>query len=238
MPLVQDTSNRVFRVLSSDNLIYGPIDAATLVQWVKERRVQRETWILLESQNDWVAAGTLDFLAPEFASLPAEIQPGTVASADSAEVTVAELRGFERFQPYSNQELELLVNFCDVVEARPGDLIIRKGDLSDAMFLVLSGRVQARLRVGGHDTPLGTMEPGEIFGEVAMLSQTARTADVLAEVPSRLLRLTSDGFRKMMADHSNLAAKILFNMSRLLATRLGQRNADLQKDLAASFVWR
>jgi len=41
-----------------------------------------------------------------------------------------------------------------------------------------------------------------------------------------------------MDEHSALAAKILFNMSRLLATRLGQRNADLQKDLATSFVWR
>jgi hypothetical protein len=235
---MQDTSTRVFRVLSSDNLIYGPIDVATLLQWVRERRIQRDTWVLLAPENEWVAAGTIQFLLPEWDLLDAGPEPEPVKPSDSSEVTVAELRGFERFQPYSNQELELLVSFCDVVEAGRGDLIIKKGDLSDAMFLVLSGRVQARLRVGGHDTPLGTMEPGEIFGEVAMLSQTPRTADVLAEVPSRLLRLTSDGFRKLMAEHSNLAAKILFNMSRLLATRLGQRNADLQKDLAASFVWR
>jgi Cyclic nucleotide-binding domain len=236
MPFMQDTS-KTFKVLSSDNLIYGPIDAATLVQWVKERRIERDTWILLEPQNEWAGAGTLDFLVPDF-NLVATGQHSHIQPRNSAGVTVAELRGFERFQPYSNQELEVLVDFCDVVEAAKGDLIIKKGDMSDAMFLVLSGSVQARLRVGGHDNPLGTMQPGEIFGEVAMLSQTARTADVLADVPSRLLRLTSDGFREMMANHSALAAKILFNMSRLLATRLGQRNADLQKDLAASFVWR
>ncbi len=132
----------------------------------------------------------------------------------------------------------LFVSFCEVMEAGTNELIIKKGDLSDAMFLILSGKVQARLRVGGHNNPLGTMGPGEIFGEVAMLSQVPRTADVLAEVPSRLLRLTSEGFKKLMDEHSALAAKILFNMSRLLATRLGQRNADLQKDLATSFVWR
>ena len=233
---MHDVNRGAFKVLSSDNLIYGPIDAGTLMQWVKERRVQRETWIQLEDQ--WVTAGTLDFLIPDFNLVESETGTETAKPSDSAEITVAELREFERFQPYSNQELELLVNFCDLVEAAPGDLIIKKGDLSDAMFLVLSGRVEARLRVGGHNTSLGSMEPGEIFGEVAMLSQTARTADVVAEVHSRLLRLTSEGFRKMMADHANLAAKILFNMSRLLATRLGQRNAELQKDLAASFVWR
>jgi len=234
---MQDTS-KVFRVLSSDNLIYGPIDLATLVQWVKERRIERETWVLLEAENQWVGAGTLDFLVADFDSADTGQQSVPIQPRNCAEVTVAELRGFERFQPYSNQELEVFVGFCDVVEAAKGDLIIKKGDLSDAMFLVLSGQVQARLRVGGHDNPLGTMHPGEIFGEVAMLSQTARTADVLAEVPSRLLRLTSDGFREMMTNHSALAAKILFNMSRLLAIRLGQRNVDLQKDLAASFVWR
>ena len=235
---MQDTSTRVFSVLSSDNLIYGPIDAATLLQWVRERRIQRDTWVLLTPENQWVAAGTLEVLLPEFDLLESRLEPEPVNPSDAAEVTVAELRGFERFQPYSNQELELLVSFCDLVEAGQGDLIIKKGDVSDAMFLVLSGKVQARLRVGGHNTPLGTMESGEIFGEVAMLSQTPRTADVLAEVPSRLLRLTSDSFRKLMAEHSNLASKILFNMSRLLATRLGQRNADLHQDLAASFVWR
>ena len=233
---MHDVSSKVFQVLSSDNLIYGPIDAGTLLQWVKERRLQRDTWVLVE--NEWMAAGSLDFLVSAFDVLDYAREADAVNSRDSAEVTVAELRGFERFQPYSNQELEILARLSDVVEAAPGELIIKKGDLSDAMFLVLSGRVQARLRVGGHNTDLGAMEPGEIFGEVAMLSQTARTADVVAEVPSRLLRLTSEGFRKMMADHPSLAAKMLFNMSRLLATRLGQRNADLQKDLATSFVWR
>jgi CRP-like cAMP-binding protein len=122
--------------------------------------------------------------------------------------------------------------------AAKGDLIIKKGDLSDAMFLVVSGQVRARLRVGGHDTSLGTMEPGELFGEVAMLSQTARSADVVAEVPTRLLQLTSEGFQELMSEHPKLAARMLYNISRLLATRLSQRNQELQKDLASSFVWR
>ena len=82
------------------------------------------------------------------------------------------------------------------------------------------------------------MEPGELFGEVAMLSQTPRTADVVTEVPSRLLRLTSDRFRDLHENHPALAAKMLFNHSRQLATRLSQRNNEMQKELASAFVWR
>jgi SulP family sulfate permease len=82
------------------------------------------------------------------------------------------------------------------------------------------------------------MEPGELFGEVAMLSQTPRSADVIAEGPTRLLQLTSEHFQELMRDHPALGAKILYNISRLLATRLAERNTQLQKDLGSSFAWR
>ena len=233
-----DPTGAVLKVLSSDNLLYGPIDLATLVQWVRERRVQRESWVHLETADKWVAAGAMDALQPEFDALTAAPESAQSAAADSPGVTVEELRGFERFAPYSNDELVLLIGFCEFVVVAKGDLIIKKGDLSDSLFLVLSGQVQARIKVGQHETALGTMEPGELFGEVAMLSHSARSADVVAEVPTRLLRLTSDRFQELMTEHSPLAARMLYNISRLLATRLSQRNVELQKDIAASFVWR
>ena len=234
-----ETPGAAFKVLSSDNLIYGPIDLATLVQWVQERRVHRETWVFVESANNWVAAQSIEALKREFDDLGAVPEATITAEEDIfPKVTLDELRRFERFAPYSNEDLALLMTFCEFVMAEKGDVIIRKGDLSDSMFLVLSGQVRARLRVGGHDTPLGTMEPGELFGEIAMLSQTARSADVVADASTRLLRLTSQNFQDLMANHADLAARMLYSLARQLATRLSQRNQDLYKDLASSFVWR
>lgn len=236
---MQTESPGVFKVLSSDNLIYGPIDLATLVQWVQERRVQRETWVFLAEANNWVAAESVDGLKREFDDLGAVPEVALKTEEDIfPKVTLDELRRFERFAPYSNEDLAFLLTYCEFVAVNKDDVIIKKGDLSDAMFLVLSGQVRARLRVGGHDTLLGTMEPGELFGEIAMLSQTARTADVVADVPSRLLRLSSQNFQELMANHADLAARMLFSLARQLATRLSQRNQELYKDLASSFVWR
>ena len=232
-----NSTDATFKVLSSDNLIYGPINLATLVQWVRERRVQRETWIFSELANNWLPSESIAQLQPEFDSLAVGAEP-LETSDPMRGVTVDELRQFERFAPYSNEELALLINFCEVVAAARDDFIIKKGDLSNSLFLLLSGQVRARMKVGGVEKVLGTMGPGELFGEVAMLSQTARSADVVADVPSRLLQLTSERFQELMAEHSSLAAKMLYNMSRLLATRLSERNADLQKDLAAAFLWR
>lgn len=227
-----------FKVLSSDNLIYGPIDLPTLIQWVQERRVQRESWIFLETANNWVAAGSIDTLKPEFDDLKAISQVVLTGEEALPNVTLDELRGFKRLDPYSNEDLALLLTYCELVLAEKDDVIIKKGDVSDSLFLVVSGNVRARLRVGGHDTSLGTMEPGEVFGEIAMLSQTARTADVVADSPARVLRLTSANFQELMANQADLAVRMLFNMSRQLATRLAERNQELYKDLASSFVWR
>ena len=233
-----NVTDEVYKVLSSDNLIYGPIDFMTLAQWVRERRVQRETWIHTAVANDWIAAGSLGDLQAEFDAVAAVVEEAQASAPALSAITVDELRNFERFAPYSNEELSLLISFCELVEAEKGKVIIKKGDLSDSLFLILSGQVRARMLVGGTDTSLGTMNPGELFGEVAMLSQTARSADVVAEAPTRLLQLTSERFQELMYDHAALAAKILYNLSRLLATRLSERNAQLQKDLATSFVWR
>ena len=233
-----ESTDAVFKVLAPDNLIYGPIDLATLVQWVRERRVQRESWIHWETEKDWVAAGSISALQAEFDALPVISEEPAPAESALPLVKADELRSFERFAAYPNEDLAVLLTYCEFITARKEDVIIRNGDLSDSMYLVLSGKVRARLLAGGRETQLGTMGPGELFGEIAMLSQTARSADVLANVPSRLLRLTSKSFQELMANYSELAVRMLFNISRQLATRMSQRNQDLQKDLASSYVWR
>ena len=229
-------ADAAYKVLASDNLIYGPVDGPTLVQWVRERRVQPESWVFVEAANDWVAAGTLELLKPEFQSLPT--LTATPQTADSLAVKVTDLRKFERFAFYTDDEIAFLISLCDTVVAAKGELIIKKGEMSNCLFLMISGEARARIKVGNQDTSLGKMVSGELFGEVAMLSQTARSADVVAEVPTRLLRLSSDRLQELLSSNSPLAAKMFYNISRLLATRLSQRTVELQQDVSASFLWR
>ena len=231
------SSDKIFKVLSTDRLLYGPIDLEMLVQWVGEQRVQPETWIHSETLDSWITAGNMEELHSHFVALAEVDGEEQDSAAGQNVVTVEDLREFERFAPYSNEELTLLLSFCEVVVAAKGDVIIKKGDLSDSLFLILAGEVRARMLVGSSDNSLGMMHPGELFGEVAMLSQTARTADVVAEAPSRLLQLTSERFQQIIAEHPSLAAKMLFNLARLLATRMTQRNEQLQKDLTTPYAW-
>src|SRR5213082_674762 len=161
MVMARNSIDPVFKVLSSDDLVYGPVDLPTLVQWMQERRVLRETWIHSQAANDWVPAGQMEELKSLFEAQDSQPQIDDAPAPPEAGASVDDLRAFERFAPYSNDELKRFLDYCDVVTAQQGELIIKKGDLSDAMFLVLSGEVRARLKVGGHDNSLGNIGAGE-----------------------------------------------------------------------------
>jgi len=60
MVMAPDSSDAVFKVWSSDDLIYGPVDLPTIIQWLQERRILSDTWIHSESANDWVPAGQME----------------------------------------------------------------------------------------------------------------------------------------------------------------------------------
>jgi serine/threonine protein kinase/CRP-like cAMP-binding protein len=80
-----------------------------------------------------------------------------------------------------------------------GDLIIKEGDLSDAFYAIKSGRVM--VYTGSEQNPIALAElaPGEIFGEIAAIEGTMRTASVRAMTECEILRLESAELNAMLA---------------------------------------
>ena len=138
----------------------------------------------------------------------------------------------------SNQALAHLIRFGELQCLGPGELIIKKGDPGDALFFVLAGTLRARLVVGFEDRTLARITTGEVFGEMAMFTQTARSADVLSEDESRLLRLGADAFRQLITANPEAAAPMLFSIARMMADRIKDHNARFQREAAAEFLWR
>jgi serine/threonine-protein kinase len=62
----------------------------------------------------------------------------------------------------------------------PGSLIIREGDVGDAAYMIVSGHCRAFRQVGSERETLGTMGPGDVFGEMALLLSEPRAASVEA----------------------------------------------------------
>ena len=81
--------------------------------------------------------------------------------------------------------LASLLSYLEVVRVPPFGTVVNQGEHGDALFMVLEGEVRARVMIEGRETTLSTMGVGECFGELAIVDQGPRSADVIANQPTR-----------------------------------------------------
>jgi len=227
----------IYRVWACDNQIYGPIPMIILKQWVQETRVQRDTWVYLEEKREWRQAGTVDEIRHCFPDGEETIFLQRQA-LDTQGIDIQEFRQFPIFEGLPNHELCHWIRFAELLLLQPGEVVMRRGEPGDAIFFVLSGRVRAQIRVGGDEKVLSKIGAGEFFGEMAMLTQAVRSADVFAEEECRLVRFSAAAFRSLIEQNPSAAAPMLYALSSLMARRVLAGDKRLQQEVVSGFVWR
>jgi sulfate permease, SulP family len=109
------------------------------------------------------------------------------------------------------------------MELPDGTVLIHQGESPDDVFVLASGRLRIEtLTERGTRMRLRTLRPGVVVGEVAMYSGVPRTADVVAETPSVVLKLSKDSIERMEAEDPELAAALHRWLATTLAGRLGE----------------
>ena len=89
--------------------------------------------------------------------------------------------------------------------AQTDEIIVRKGDEGDSMFIIASGEAEVELGAGHEPIILG---PGQFFGELALIERTTRTATVRAIDECKLLELSGKDFHELMRHHPELKEAI------------------------------
>jgi GNAT superfamily N-acetyltransferase len=121
------------------------------------------------------------------------------------------------FHGFTDDEVERCHGHSNVIECAKGDRVLKKGGVARNIFVVLDGTLEAR----DGDQVVGVIRSGEVFGEMAFLLERPRTLDVDAASDSvRVLSLSESTIRKMVAQDSDVAAKLLFNISKMLCVRI------------------
>jgi len=112
--------------------------------------------------------------------------------------------------------------YLERIDLPEGTVLIRQDDPPDDVFVLESGRLRVELVTPeGTRMRLRTVRPGVMVGEVAMYTGVLRTADVVAESPCVVLRLTRASIEQLEADEPDLAAALHRWLARTLAERLG-----------------
>jgi voltage-gated potassium channel len=139
---------------------------------------------------------------------------------------VSKVPFFQTLDPSAITEITHMLRRVEVPERIA---VIRRGKVGDCMYFIADGEVEVDVT----PTPvrLGT---GAFFGELALLGDLIRTANVSTTVQSTLLILDLADFRTVMAHHSELARAIDAEGKRRLGENERQRELDLQGDTASS----
>ncbi len=123
------------------------------------------------------------------------------------------------FGSLSPDILRLIENDMHEAKFGPGEYLMREGDAGDSLMVLMDGKVEVRIPTAqAQPQVIAEVEGRQIFGEMSLLTQEPRKADVLACTPSRVMVLPAIAFHNLAKDHpaiSNL-------MTALIAQRLGR----------------
>jgi CRP-like cAMP-binding protein len=114
------------------------------------------------------------------------------------------------FSKLSDRELDDLVQVSRVQKLRAREELCHKGDSGSQVYLISKGRLKAvTTSAEGDDVVFNIMAPGEVCGELALLSGGRRTATITAIDESELIVLDRREFLPFLRSHPEAAIKLL-----------------------------
>jgi Cyclic nucleotide-binding domain len=203
-----------------DDSPYGPVELPTLVNWIKDERVLANTWVYARRDSTWQRAADITELKMFFGKK-------FTRSADGPGITPGALRRIKILADLNDAQLSHLSDFMELQRVPQWTTVVRQGEPGDAMYLILEGELRARVMVGDRETILATFGAGEFFGDIALFDRGPRSADVLANMDSSLLRISSIAFERLAKEAPALATPFLQATSRTLASRIRADNKRL-----------
>lgn len=119
--------------------------------------------------------------------------------------------------------MDVLEIFKDSPKARTvpaGEVIFRRGEHAEEMYVVLAGRVDIKVE----DRVVETLEPGSIFGEMAIADDEPRSADAVAAVDSKLEPIDQEWFKHLVRKSPSFGLHVMSVMAKRLRRHMGEAN--------------
>jgi HD-GYP domain-containing protein (c-di-GMP phosphodiesterase class II) len=120
------------------------------------------------------------------------------------------------FYSLSQETLQTILQKCQVVVARPEEVIFEEGDPGDSFYMIKEGHIKVVRMDDDTELVMAVLDQGEGFGEMALLVGQPRSATVKAIDECTLVRLFATDFKRMTLENSEL----LIQMNRLMAQRV------------------
>ncbi|MGE6757606.1 cyclic nucleotide-binding domain-containing protein [Corallococcus sp. AB049A] len=131
-----------------------------------------------------------------------------------------------------------LAKVARIAQARThvaGDFLFREGDAGQDMFILTDGKVRISKSVPGiGEEALAILEPGQYFGEMAVIEDSPRSADAIAHTGCTVWVIERAKLDQLMFTDKDLAYVLLWTFVRTLSERLRETNDKIKAFFAIS----
>lgn len=131
------------------------------------------------------------------------------------------LHGLALVQGLTRSEARRVLALATTIHVARGEHLIRQGNPGRGLYVLVAGGAEVLLDEAP-GRPISVLGVGDVFGEVSLLTAGERTANVVALTPCDVLVISGDVFANFVEQQPAIAAKVLFNLARVLAHRLAE----------------
>lgn len=108
------------------------------------------------------------------------------------------------FRPFPTGDRKLIMSKFVARETKAGEPIIREGEPSDGLYVVLEGAVDVLKRQAGKDVLVSQLREGDLFGEMSCLRKIPATASIVVRRPGTLLKLPRKTFDELVVSYPQI----------------------------------
>lgn len=119
------------------------------------------------------------------------------------------LRELPLFAGLTEHDIDLLEEGSTTLQLPAGQVLMSEGSPSGSLYVILEGEFEILKRAGNQDVLLAVRGAGEVMGEMSLLDQTPRSATVRALLPSLVLEIDQEAFRRLVSASPSAALSIL-----------------------------
>jgi CRP/FNR family cyclic AMP-dependent transcriptional regulator len=129
------------------------------------------------------------------------------------------------FRTLSPTELQEIIAISKLLRVRQGVTVVEEGDVGGAMYILVEGRVEVRKNLpGGEKTPLAPLAAPTVFGEMALIDRSPRSASVVTLTDAVLYQINLQAFNQLREALHPAAFKVLREVAPTMCQRLRQLN--------------
>lgn len=137
------------------------------------------------------------------------------------------LKGCPLFYELYAKEIAKIAERCAVLTFHDQKPIIEDGEEGNEIYVILEGEAKVLKKIGDEIKEIAHLHKGDVFGEMVLIDEKMRSADVVSHGTSNILEIPYKEVFVLFKKEPRIFGLLVLNLSRLIATRLRGANQRL-----------